>query len=303
MADKRKRTTKNKSGGRRDAVVACALAVIALGLWGWAYFSGALDGAAARENDLAGGGLDLAGDAQTSQQASVDSPTPEPEAEPEAQPEPEPEAAPEPEPTTQPETDPAPTFDPSATSLANGVQMYERDGVTYLDIAGREMLLVNKSYHLPSTFGNGITSEAQAAFDRMAAAAAADGYTIWIGSGFRSYDTQEAIFNRYAASSGEAAANRYSARPGQSEHQTGLAMDIAGGDGSAFLKTAFEDTPEFAWLDKHAADYGFILRFLKDREWATGYIYEPWHYRYVGEDLARILKDSGLSVEEYAGLA
>ena len=182
------------------------------------------------------------------------------------------------------------------------VSMEQRDGVTYLTIEGHEMVLVNKQYPLPEDYGDGLTDEMREALDAMFAAAADDGIYIWVVSGFRSYYTQASIFRNYAASDGEEAANRYSARPGQSEHQTGLAVDLDGSHGGG-LSSAFANTPEYEWLCENAADYGFILRFLPDREWATGYIFEPWHFRYVGVELAHILADSGLSVEEYAGLA
>jgi D-alanyl-D-alanine carboxypeptidase len=178
----------------------------------------------------------------------------------------------------------------------------EREGVTYLLVNGYEMILVNKQYHLPPGYGDGITPEAQDAYDLMAAAAADAGYPIWIVSGFRSYETQQQIFERNSAEKGEDEANTFSARPGQSEHQTGLAFDLAGSEGHV-LSESFGETGTFGWLAENAADYGFILRYLEGKTHATGYVYEPWHFRYVGVGLARILSESGLSVEEYAGLA
>lgn len=188
------------------------------------------------------------------------------------------------------------------TNLENGAKMYERDGLTWLVIDGKEMLLCNKEYSLPADYGDGLTAECQAAFDQMAAAAEKDGLTIWIGSGFRSYDTQKAIHDNYISIYGEEYTKSMSAEPGHSEHQTGLAMDIAGA-GGYYLEQEFENTAEFAWLSEHAAEYGFILRYQKDKSWATGYIYEPWHYRYVGVELAQLLWASGVTVEEYVGLA
>ncbi|MEG0752010.1 MAG: M15 family metallopeptidase [Oscillospiraceae bacterium] len=301
---------RKKKRSKGPVLLATMLAVTAMSMWGWAYFSGALDkgpSGTVQQGSLAASGEGSEGEELKKPQDNIKEESSETGAqggETLKREEETPTATPEEPPVNKPEK-------PSAESggegiipgLKNGVKLYERDGVTYLDIHGHEMLLVNKKYHLPSSYGNGMTSETQAAFDKMAAAMKTDGLTVWNGSGFRSYDTQAAIFSRYAAGNGEEAANRYSARPGQSEHQTGLALDIAGGDGSTFLKRSFEDTAEFAWLDRHAAEYGFVLRFLKDREVATGYIYEPWHYRYVGVELAKILKESGVSIEEYAGLA
>lgn len=183
------------------------------------------------------------------------------------------------------------------------IQLYERDGITYLMIRGHEMLLVNKTYHLPSTYGNGITSATRSAYDAMAAAASAAGHPIYIVSGYRSYQTQANLFahnvNLYGS---EEEANKISARPGQSEHQTGLGLDIWGYDSAADFSGSFGETPTGRWLAAHCAEYGFILRYPEGKIWATGYIYEPWHFRYVGVELAKILTDSGLTVEEYAGL-
>lgn len=180
--------------------------------------------------------------------------------------------------------------------------IYKKAGITYLIIEGYEMILVNKQFHLPSDCGDGTPQEAQNAYDSMVNAAYAAGCPIWLVSGFRSYETQESIFNKNAAKDGEEQANAYSARPGQSEHQTGLAFDIGGADSEHILEQSFAGTKEFRWLMENAADYGFILRFLEGKEFATGYMYEPWHFRYVGVELAHLLADCGLSVEEYAGL-
>ncbi|MDO4565836.1 MAG: M15 family metallopeptidase [Oscillospiraceae bacterium] len=298
---KKKRASENNKG----ALLACSLALVAVGMWSWAWVSGALN-APETESATAGGAASSAASGSSSE-ASAPVEVPGAEAEPEEEILPaESESSSEASAVTVGENESAAeseTGENAETQLKEGVSIYEREGLTYLKIQGHEMLLVNKSYGLPSDYGSGILSEAQEAFDRMAADAYQAGCTIWIGSGFRDYETQETLFNRYAAQSGEAEASRFSARPGHSEHQSGLAMDIAGGDGSTFLKTIFEDTAEYAWLDAHAAEYGFILRYPAGKEWATGYIYEPWHFRYVGAELAQILKASALSVEEYAGLA
>ncbi len=172
----------------------------------------------------------------------------------------------------------------------------ERDGISYLSVDGHEMILVNKEYGLPSDYGDGITDEAAAALDEMTQAAAEDGIGLWIVSGFRSYDTQLAIHERYVNQYGSDYADRISALAGQSEHQTGLAFDLNS------LSESFSQTAEYAWLCENAARYGFILRYPEGKEWATGYVFEPWHYRYVGTELAEIFAESGLSVEEYAGI-
>ncbi len=186
--------------------------------------------------------------------------------------------------------------DPEGILPEPEIVITERDGVTYLSVKGHEMILVNKEYSLPSDYGDGITDEAAAALDSMMQAAAQDGIDLWVVSGFRSYDTQKSIHDRYVNDYGSEYAARISALAGQSEHQTGLAFDLNS------LSDSFCETAEYAWLSENAAKYGFILRFPRGKEWATGYIFEPWHYRYVGVELAEIFSESGLSVEEYAGI-
>lgn len=166
------------------------------------------------------------------------------------------------------------------------------DGCTYAD----GVLIVNKSYTVPREYGNGITADTQAAFDAMQAAAAQEGLTLFICSGFRSYDYQNTLYSNYVARDGQAAADTYSARPGHSEHQTGLALDINSTDGS------MATSAEGLWLAEHCAEYGFVIRYPKGKEQITGYMYEPWHIRYLGTELAVELTEAGLTVEEYFGL-
>ena len=164
--------------------------------------------------------------------------------------------------------------------------------LTYID----GILIANKSYALPSDYNPGINPEAQAAFDRMQAAAHDEGLNIYISSAFRSYDYQKGLYERYVARSGKAEADRYSARPGHSEHQTGLAFDLN------TIDISFADTEEYVWLREHCAEYGFIIRYPENGEAITGYMYEPWHIRYLGEDIAKKVYDSGLTLEEYLGI-
>ncbi len=177
--------------------------------------------------------------------------------------------------------------------------VYQQNGVWYADLSGVQVLLVNKEYELPQSYG-GENAAAQSAFNRMAAAAATEGLSIYVQSGYRSYSTQQRIFNNNVANYGEENANTFSARPGQSEHQTGLAFDILGTSRNTGLEEEFAETLEYAWLVEHCAEYGFILRYGKDMTESTGYIYEPWHYRYIGDaQLAQKIMDSGLSLEQY----
>lgn len=118
-------------------------------------------------------------------------------------------------------------------------------------------------------------------------------------SGYRSYKRQQEIYEGNLAVKGERHTSLYSARPGQSEHQTGLAMDISAPSVQSTLTTEVENTPEGQWLRANAHRYGFILRYPAGKEHITGYAYEPWHFRYVGRELAAFLKKEGLTLEEY----
>ena len=159
------------------------------------------------------------------------------------------------------------------------------------------VLVVNKTYGLPESYApGGLTSECREAFNELKAAAAEDGITIYISSGYRSYQEQKALHQSYVDSVGEAAADVFSARAGYSEHQTGLAIDCNE------VSDSFIGTPEAQWLAQHCYEYGFIIRYPQGKESITGYKYEPWHIRYVGEELAKELNDSGLTIEEYLGI-
>lgn len=123
-----------------------------------------------------------------------------------------------------------------------------------------------------------------------------DGISLWILSSFRSYEDQDVIYNRYVAQDGRDAADTYSSRPGHSDHQTGYTFDLNS------LEQDFQYDPAGKWLDKNCYKYGFIIRYPKGKESSTGYMYEPWHVRYIGVDLATKVTQSGLSLEEYFGI-
>lgn len=159
------------------------------------------------------------------------------------------------------------------------------------------ILIANKTYALPKNYApGGLTSDTQAAFNAMNADASEEGLNLWVASGFRSYELQDSLYERYAARDGYAAADRYSARPGHSEHQTGLAFDLN------TIDSSFEYTAEGAWVAENCYKYGFIIRYPKGKESVTGYMYEPWHLRYLGVDLATDVYNSGLCLEEYLGI-
>ena len=134
--------------------------------------------------------------------------------------------------------------------------------------------------------------------EKLVAAAGSAGVTIYVGSGYRSYATQASLFASNVRQHGEAKANRFSSCPGHSEHQSGLAVDFGGIDRACWVEDCFERTAAGKWLAAHAHEYGFILRYPKGKEKITGYQYEPWHFRYVGRELAGALHQSGLTMEE-----
>lgn len=133
-------------------------------------------------------------------------------------------------------------------------------------------------------------------------AAKAAGYQLILASGYRSYGVQVQLYNSYVKKDGQAAADRYSARPGTSEHQTGLAFDVCTANTACDLQQSYGQTPSGKWLAEHSYEYGFIVRYLDGKEPITGYEYEPWHLRFVGKDLASQLHASGQTMEEFFGL-
>ncbi len=166
----------------------------------------------------------------------------------------------------------------------------EIDGVTY--VGG--ILIANKQFALPKNYGDSLDSEAYTAYVRMKRAS---GYDMKIVSGFRSYEKQESTFSYWCSIDGEDVAETYSARPGHSEHQTGLAMDITS------LSQSYGKTAEGRWLAENCYLYGFIIRYPKGKSDITGYMYEPWHVRYLGISTAKLVSDSGLTLEEFLGVA
>ena len=181
------------------------------------------------------------------------------------------------------------TLKPQSNTEAPAPPVYEAEGLTYI----KGILVVNKTYDVPADFAPDLDETCYAQFQKLVNAAAKEGLNIWISSGYRSYSDQETIYANYVKEDGEELADTYSARPGHSEHQTGLAIDVNTVD------DAFGSTPEAAWLAEHAHEYGFIIRYQQGKEDITGFKYEPWHIRYVGSDVANKLYKSGQCLEEY----
>ena len=169
---------------------------------------------------------------------------------------------------------------------------------SYYSIQGKydEIIVVNKHYPLSKDYNPGENPIAKAELVKLIAAMQAAGFPISDHySGFRSYETQSSLYQDYVNKDGKEAADRYSARPGYSEHQTGLAFDVIGTNGDLVTEEKAAQ-----WLLDHVADYGFVVRYLKGKEKETGYMAEEWHLRYVGKE-AKEIAASGLSLEEYFG--
>lgn len=182
------------------------------------------------------------------------------------------------------------TWDDGTVETFTQQNIEVRSGITYVN----GILIANKTYGLPSAYApGGITAETQAAFNAMKSDAAKAGLNLFICSGYRSYSYQSQLYNSYVSRDGKEKADTYSARPGHSEHQTGLAMDINNASDS------FIGTPEAKWIADNCWKYGFILRYPQNKQDITGYKYEPWHVRYLGKDLAKEVNDSGLTLEEF----
>ena len=159
------------------------------------------------------------------------------------------------------------------------------------------IMVVNKKHGLPANYAPQENAEAGAKIRQLIADMQRQGYAISSSySGYRSYTYQSSLYNNYVNSYGQAQADRFSARPGYSEHQTGMAFDLKHSNG-----TLVETTPEVNWIAAHAHEYGFIVRYPSGKESATGYMPEPWHLRYVG-DQASAIYASGLTLEEYLGV-
>ena len=168
----------------------------------------------------------------------------------------------------------------------------------YYSVQGKydEIVIANKHYPLSKDYNPGENPTAKAELLKLIAAMQEAGFPISDHySGFRSYETQTQLYQEYVNQDGKAEADRYSARPGYSEHQTGLAFDLIGTDGDLVTEEKAAQ-----WLLDHAADYGFVVRYLKGKEKETGYMAEEWHLRYVGKE-AKDIAASGLSLEEYYG--
>ena len=161
------------------------------------------------------------------------------------------------------------------------------------DYIPTDLELISTNYACENKY---LRKEAKEAFEKLSKDAKNLGFNIIAVSTFRSYDYQEKLYNNYVKTKGLYYADMASARAGHSEHQTGLAVDVSD---STLDYDNFEDTKEFTWIKDNAHKYGFILRYPKAKFDITGYKYEPWHYRYVGVDIATYIYENDITLEEY----
>lgn len=190
-----------------------------------------------------------------------------------------------------------------------------------IDEPGSIWWVVNKQRPLPDTYEPGtliapnmklrwaahaesmqVSQQIAPALEQMYKASQTAGLDFMLISGFRSFATQKDLYEGFVRTQGQAEADRISAKPGTSEHQTGLVVDLGRADKTCELETCFGDTAEGKWLAAHAHEYGFIIRYPKGKEAIVGYQYEPWHVRYVGPELAAELTAKQQTMEEFFGL-
>jgi D-alanyl-D-alanine carboxypeptidase len=165
------------------------------------------------------------------------------------------------------------------------------------------ILIANKKYPLPKTYEMGEDKAARAAFEKMAAEAKLTGFNLTAFSTYRSFDYQMTLYDRYVARDGKEAADTYSARPGYSEHQTGLAFDIGEVNFEQhFASESFGETEAGRWVANNAHRFGFVMRYPAGKEQVTGYMHESWHFRYVGTEISTEIYSREITLEEYLGI-
>lgn len=243
-------------------------------------------------------------------------PTPDPNAgqqteQPGDLPEPDPTPEPEPQPKPEPDPEPDPSPEPGNTGLTNpGSDDWRTILVSAKYPLAEEMEMERETVGWP------VDARIAQPLKDFLAAAKADGYTLQVISGYRTFARSAVLlenevqaqmkYNGYSREKAEQVAATRVAPPGTSEHNTGLAVDILSGDyynHHSQIEESFEYDAEAAWMKAHCAEYGFILRYPKDKQDVTGIIFEPWHFRYVGVEIATYIMQNGLTLEEYLGVA
>lgn len=262
--------------------------------------------------------LSACGDSSPGQAAETPGVTSSPKAETTPSPSPSPSAEPVPTDDKKPETTPSSSPDAGSGEKQGTGTNPGNEAVEVVAKPDAMTVLVNKKYKLPDGYKADdlvepnvhfifseklekrlMRKEAAEALEELFEGAKKDGLHLGGVSGYRSYDYQKSLFNRYVKEQGEEEARKVSAVPGHSEHQTGLAMDVSDSSGKCAAEDCFADMKEGNWLAEHAHEYGFIIRYPKGKESITGYSYEPWHIRYVGKEIAKDIYEKDLTLEEY----
>jgi len=189
---------------------------------------------------------------------------------------------------------------PTVTNPADRVVVVNKSRSLPADYVPEDLVEPNVPFSFPGKAEKRLLrAEAAKALEAMFARAKQDNIQLYGVSGYRSFKTQQALYANYVRTQGEEHASRYSAQSGKSEHQTGLAIDVSGADKTTRLEEPFAHTPEGKWLERHASEFGFIIRYPRGKEALTGYAYEPWHLRYVGKKVAQEITARGITLEEY----
>lgn len=207
-------------------------------------------------------------------------------------------------------TTPEPMKDTSPPKPSDKPEQQSANQVSLLVLVNKRNAINPLDYYPSNLVSPDVTKRSGAMIDARAALALKtmfddaekQGITLMLSNAFRSYSTQKTLYNNYVARDGQTAADTYSARPGHSEHQTGLAADIIVPSGTCSLEQCFGDLPEGKWLANNSYKYGFIVRYTKTNESEAGYSYEPWHLRYIGIDNARAYHEqNATSLELFLG--
>lgn len=186
------------------------------------------------------------------------------------------------------------TFNKNQRSLSNPKSLWvivnKKRPLMPKDYVPADLVTPKVPQRVPGNESMQLRREASMALETMFASARADGTNLMLSSGYRSYSFQASLYGSYVSSEGNVEADKVSARPGYSEHQTGLAIDVEPENQQCDIDQCFADLPAGRWVAVHAGDYGFILRYPKNKTNVTGYEYEPWHLRYVGNQLVAEMK-------------
>ncbi|HSX32408.1 MAG TPA: M15 family metallopeptidase [Candidatus Saccharimonadales bacterium] len=210
-------------------------------------------------------------------------------------------------PTSQADTASTPSFNKKQYSTTDPTSMWvivnKQHQLDPKDYVPSDLVFPNVPLRVPGNESMKLRSETATALEQLIASAKNAGFNLMLASGYRSYNYQVGLYGGYVKSLGQSEADKTSARPGHSEHQTGLALDVEPATKECELEQCFGTLPEGKWIAEHAYEYGFIVRYPADKIGVTGYEYEPWHLRYIGKDLAAELHAKKVTtLEEFFGV-